>query len=113
MKTMIVTPTTSTSTNNKIDLLALTLPELQQWFVERGEPAFRAKQVFGWLYQRLSTDFAEMTNLPQALRAQLAGEACIAPMVVRSDLHSQNDRTRKILLELADGKLMQSVMLLY
>jgi len=113
MKSMIVTPTTSTSTNNKIDLLALTLPELQQWFVERGEPAFRAKQVFGWLYQRLSTDFAEMTNLPQALRAQLAGEACIGPMVVRSELHSKDDRTRKILLEFADGKLIESVLMLY
>ncbi len=113
MKSMTIIPITSTSTRNKTDLLALTLPELQQWFVERGEPAFRAKQVFGWLYQRLSTDFTEMTNLPQALRAQLAGEACIGPMVVRSELHSKDDRTRKILLELADGKLIESVLMLY
>src|SRR6266568_1869353 len=113
MKSMIVTPTTSNYARHKTDLLAFTLPELQQWFVERGEPAFRAKQVFGWLYQRLSTDFAEMTNLPQALRAQLAGEACIGPMVVRSELHSKDDRTRKILLELADGKLIESVLMLY
>src|SRR6266496_1144323 len=113
MKSMTIIPITSTSTRNKTDLLALTLPELQQWYVERGEPAFRAKQVFGWLYQRLSTDFTEMTNLPQALRAQLAGEACIGPMVVRSELHSKDDRTRKILLELADGKLIESVLMLY
>src|SRR5260370_8393998 len=113
MKNMTVIPTTSSHIKHKTDLLAFTLPELQQWFVERGELAFRAKQVFGWLYQSLSTDFAEMTNLPQALRAQLAGEACIGPMVVRSELHSKDDRTRKILLELADGKLIQSVLIPY
>jgi len=101
------------STTQKTDLLTLTLPQLQQWFVERGEPAFRAKQVYSWLYQHLSNDFAEMTNLPQALRRRLAEEACIGPMIVRSELHSKDDRTRKILLELADGKLIESVLMLY
>lgn len=107
--------TTLINTTQKTDLLTLTLPQLQQWFVERGEPAFRAKQVYSWLYQHLSTDFAEMTNLPQALRHRLAEEACIGghQMIVRSELHSKDDRTRKILLELADGKLIESVLMLY
>ena len=105
--------TTLINTTQKTDLLTLTLPQLQQWFVERGEPAFRAKQVYSWLYQHLSTNFAEMTNLPQALRQRLAEEACIGPMIVRSELHSKDDRTRKILLELADGKLIESVLMLY
>jgi 23S rRNA (adenine2503-C2)-methyltransferase len=103
----------STTTNTKTDLLALTLPQLQQWLMERGEPAFRAKQVYSWLYQQLVTDFASMTNLPQVLRTRLAEEACIGPMIVRSELHSKDDRTRKILLELADGKLIESVLMLY
>jgi 23S rRNA (adenine2503-C2)-methyltransferase len=101
------------NTNNKIDVLALTLPQLQQWLVECGEPAFRAKQVYSWLYQQLVTDFAAMTNLPQALRTRLAEEASIGPMIVRSELHSKDDRTRKILLELSDGKLIESVLMLY
>ncbi len=104
---------TSTTIQPKTDLLALTLPQLQQWFVERGEPAFRAKQVYSWLYQQLSTDFAAMTNLSQPLRSRLAEEACIGQMIVRSELHSKDDRTRKILLELADGKLIESVLMLY
>jgi 23S rRNA (adenine2503-C2)-methyltransferase len=108
---MIKLPTTIT--NTKTDLLALTLPQLQQWLMERGEPVFRAKQVYSWLYQQLVTDFASMTNLPQVLRTRLAEEACIGPMVVRSELHSKDDRTRKILLELADGKLIESVLMLY
>jgi 23S rRNA (adenine2503-C2)-methyltransferase len=97
----------------KIDLLSLTLPQMQQWFVERGEAPFRAKQLYSWLYQHLVTDFSAMTNLPQALRSRLAQEASIEPMVVRSELSSKDDRTRKILLELSDGKLIESVLMLY
>lgn len=100
-------------TKQKTDLLAFTLPQLQQWLLERDEPNFRAKQIFSWLYRQLVTDFAAMTNLPATLRAQLAEEACIGPMIVRSELHSKDDRTRKILLELGDGKLVESVLMLY
>jgi 23S rRNA (adenine2503-C2)-methyltransferase len=97
----------------KPDLLGLTLPQLQRWLVERGEAAFRAKQIYQWLYQQLVSDFAAMTNLPLALRARLAEEASIGPIIVRSEQHSKDDRTRKILLELADGKLIESVLMLY
>ena len=112
---MSITPIIQPNTNSikKTDLLSLTLPQMQQWFVERGEPPFRAKQLYSWLYQRLVTDFPAMSNLPQALRSQLEQEASIGPMVVRSELHSKDDRTRKILLELNDGKLIESVLMLY
>src|SRR5437588_12567418 len=107
---MTITPT---NTQKKTDLLAFTLPQLQQWLVERGEAPFRAKQIYSWLYQYLATDFSAMTNLPRALRQRLAEEASIGPMIVRSELHSKDDRTRKILLELVDGKLIESVLMLY
>jgi len=100
-------------TPGKLDLLGLSLAQLQQWLAEHGEPAFRAKQIYSWLYEHLATDFAQMSNLPKALREQLAAEACIGPLIVRSELHSKDDRTRKILLELADGKLVESVLMLY
>ena len=41
--------TTPTNALKKTDLLALTLPQLQQWLVERGEAPFRAKQIYSWL----------------------------------------------------------------
>ncbi|MEO8970632.1 MAG: 23S rRNA (adenine(2503)-C(2))-methyltransferase RlmN [Ktedonobacteraceae bacterium] len=104
---------TPTNTQQKTDILALALPQLQQWLVERGEAAFRAKQIYNWLYSKLVTDFSQMTNIPQALREHLAEEASIGPAIVRSELHSKDDRTRKILLELADGKLIESVLMLY
>ncbi|HET7641669.1 MAG TPA: hypothetical protein VFK47_23360, partial [Ktedonobacteraceae bacterium] len=107
---MSIKPITQPDTNTikKTDLLDLTLPQMQRWFVERGEPPFRAKQLYSWLYQRLVTDFSAMSNLPQALRSQLSQEASIGPMIIRSELHSKDDRTRKILLELNDGKLIES-----
>jgi 23S rRNA (adenine2503-C2)-methyltransferase len=109
----MTTPTTSSQANKRTDLLAFTLPQLREWMVAHGEAAFRAKQVYSWLYQQLASDFTAMTNLPQALRNKLAEEASIGPLVVRSELHSKDDRTRKILLELADGKLIESVLMLY
>lgn len=110
---MTILPLLPSSTKTKTDLLSLTLPQLREWLVERDEPAFRAKQLYNWLYRQLVSDFAAMNNLPAALRERLANEATIGPLVVRSELHSKDDRTRKILLELADGKLIESVLMLY
>lgn len=97
----------------KTDLLALTLPELEAWLKDHGEAPYRARQVYSWIYKQLVTDFAQMTNLPRALRQKLSEEACIGPAIVRSEQHSKDDRTRKILLQLADGKLIESVLMLY
>jgi 23S rRNA (adenine2503-C2)-methyltransferase len=108
-----ITKAEQTNIGKKTDLLSLTLPQLQAWLVERGEAPFRAKQIYHWLYRGLVTDFAQMTNLSLALRERLAAEASIGPVIVRSELHSKDDRTRKILLELADGKLIESVLMLY
>src|ERR1700682_1356126 len=112
---MSITTTTETQSHiqKKTDLLSFTLPELRQWMVELGEAPFRAKQVYSWIYQRLVSDFSAMTNLPLALRKRLEEEATIGPSVVRSEQHSKDDRTRKILLELEDGKLIESVLMLY
>ncbi|MDQ2717989.1 MAG: 23S rRNA (adenine(2503)-C(2))-methyltransferase RlmN, partial [Chloroflexota bacterium] len=108
---MTITPVTPVI--KKTDLLGFTLPQLQQWLVERGEAAFRGKQIYNWIYQRLAADFAMMTNLPQALRSRLEAEASIGPGIVRGEQHSKDDRTRKVLLELSDGKLIESVLMLY
>ena len=109
----MIQTTATQKTIKKTDILALTLPQLQQWLVERGEAAFRAKQLYHWLYRQLVNDFSAMSNLPQTLRQKLIAEASIGPMVVRSEAHSKDDRTRKLLLELPDGKLIESVLMLY
>ncbi|MGZ3616545.1 MAG: hypothetical protein ACXWOL_06720, partial [Ktedonobacteraceae bacterium] len=83
---MSITPITEFNINvnsfKKTDLLSLTLPQMQEWLLERGEPAFRAKQLYNWLYKHLVTDFSMMSNLPQPLRNRLAQEASIGPVIV-------------------------------
>ena len=53
------------------DLKSKTLPELTDFLKSMGQPAFRGKQVFTWLHRGVRS-FEEMTNLPKALRDQLA-----------------------------------------
>ena len=55
------------------DIKSMTQPELAAWLKERGEPAFRAKQLFLWLH-RGAGSFDEMTNLSKSLREKLAAE---------------------------------------
>lgn len=77
-----------------------------------GLPAFRAGQIFGWLHQKQVTSFEEMTNLPAALRQQLAAQWTIDAPRVAAEQHSR-DGTRKYLLELADGNAVEAVLMQY
>ncbi|HEU5441777.1 MAG TPA: 23S rRNA (adenine(2503)-C(2))-methyltransferase RlmN [Ktedonobacterales bacterium] len=97
----------------RTDLLGLTLPELEAWMTARGEPAYRARQLAGWIYDALAEDFSAMRTLPVPLRERLAVEATIAGPRVRTELIAKDTRTRKLLLELADGRLIESVLMLY
>ena len=55
----------------KRSIYDLTRDELKQWMVEHGQPAFRADQLFDWLYKKRSSDFAQMSNLPRLFRQEL------------------------------------------
>jgi 23S rRNA (adenine2503-C2)-methyltransferase len=102
-----------TAAPERADLLGLTFGELIAWLTERGQAPFRAKQLAGWIYSSLAPDFAAMTNLPAILREQLAREASIAGPQVRTEIRAKDGRTRKLLLELADGRLIETVLMLY
>jgi 23S rRNA (adenine2503-C2)-methyltransferase len=95
------------------DLLGLTSEEMAAWAAQLGEPRFRGAQLSAWIYQSLAATFEEMTNLPLRLRDRLAATATIAGPRLRGELISRDGRTRKVLLELADGKLIESVLMLY
>ena len=94
------------------DLKSKTLPELTDFLKSMGQPAFRGKQVFTWLHRGVRS-FEEMTNLPKALRDQLA-ENCVitAPTVARKQV-SALDGTRKYLWELSDGNYIETVLMQY
>ena len=93
-------------------LKSKTLPEMQALFKELGQPTFRAKQVYTWLHKGVRS-YDEMTNLPKALREQLAQHYPIqAPEVVRKQ-ESAKDGTIKYLWRLADGNCVETVLMRY
>ena len=55
----------------KSDLRKLSIDQLTDVMMRMGEPAFRSRQIYEWLWQKSATDIAEMTNLPLTLRKKL------------------------------------------
>ena len=94
------------------DIKSMTLEELTAWLKERGEPAFRAKQIFHWLYRGV-TSFDEMTDLSKALREKLSRQAFLTPPQVARKQVSKLDGTIKYLWELSDGNCVESVLMRY
>jgi len=92
----------------KTNLLALDRPDLERWFTERGEKAFRASQLMQWLYGRGVVDFAAMSNIGKALQAELSGWAEVRLPEVAADRLS-DDGSRKWLFRLADGNCIETV----
>jgi 23S rRNA (adenine2503-C2)-methyltransferase len=87
-----------------IELLQATLTEL-------GEPAYRARQVWRWVAQGVD-EFAAMTDLPLALRDELAQRVPFSSLEVVQDAHSR-DGTVKALMHTADGRPLEAVMMQY
>ena len=91
---------------------SLTLEELGAVLKELGQPAFRAKQIFHWLHQKLVTDFSAMTDQPKALLEKLGQAYYIAaPQIQRRQ--EAKDGTVKYLLRMADGNCIETVVMRY
>ncbi|HNI00230.1 MAG TPA: 23S rRNA (adenine(2503)-C(2))-methyltransferase RlmN [Rhodocyclaceae bacterium] len=91
-----------------VNLLDFDAAGLARFFAERGEKAFRARQVMQWIHQRGVTDFDAMTDVAKALRAKLAGIACVAVPPVMRDTQS-DDGTRKWLLDVGGANAVETV----
>ena len=94
------------------DIKSMTLEELTQTLREMGQPAFRGGQVFTWLHRGV-TSFEEMSDLPRALREQLAQTFHITAPTVARKQESRLDGTVKYLWELADGNCIETVLMQY
>ncbi|MCI8330202.1 MAG: 23S rRNA (adenine(2503)-C(2))-methyltransferase RlmN [Oscillibacter sp.] len=95
-----------------IDLKSMAPPELREFFLSIGEPAFRGKQVFSWL-SRGAASFDEMSNLPASLRQGLRETCALAAPKAARKQSSTKDGTIKYLWELADGNCIESVLMRY
>lgn len=97
--------------DQRIQLLSMTPQELGEQMKALGQPAFRAGQVFAWLHQGAAFD--QMSNLPKALREQMA-KACVAnPVQVLETIESKLDGTIKLLYALPDGHVIEGVLMRY
>ena len=98
------------STVNKVDLKNLTQAGLVAYVESLGQPAFRGKQIMGWLYRPGVTDFAQMTDLAKEFRSILAEHAFISrftdPLIEKSA-----DGCVKFGFRLGDGNIIESVLI--
>ena len=97
----------------KKDIKSLYFPELCEMLLEMGEKPFRAGQVFGWLHQKLVTDFSQMTDLSKELRRKLFDQCFLTVLKPVQVKVSRIDGTCKYLFKLADGNVIESVWMRY
>ena len=97
----------------KQDIKSMTQEELRAFLVSLGEKPFRTAQIYQWMHEKLASSFDDMTNLSKALRQKLQ-DACeyVSLEKVRVQI-SQIDGTRKYLFRLADGNVIESVLMRY
>ncbi len=96
--------------SNKDELLGKDLEELENYMISIGQAAFRARQIFKWIYTKEVNSFYDMSDLPRELRKKLDAIAQISiPRVLKQRV--SNDGTRKYLLELRDKKRIESVLI--
>lgn len=101
------------STETRTVLVGLPESQLRAWVSEAlGEPAYRGTQLAKWIYEKAATDFAQMTDLPAALRTRLNEVAIVTPNTISLTQRSR-DGTVKCLLRLADGNEVECVLLPY
>ena len=92
------------------DIRSYTEAQLIDILKEKGEPKFRAKQIYEWLWQKSAHQFDDMSNLTKALRDWLKQEFVINAVSI-SDMQVSTDRTIKCAMKLADGYVVESVLI--
>ncbi|MBP7175779.1 MAG: 23S rRNA (adenine(2503)-C(2))-methyltransferase RlmN [Thermoclostridium sp.] len=95
-----------------INILDLEMDALKKEIEGLGEPAFRTRQVWQWLYQGAES-FDEMTNLPKTFRQKLKERFHLGGVKITGKLISEKDGTRKYLFATLDGKVVEGVLMKY
>ncbi|MBA9024920.1 MULTISPECIES: 23S rRNA (adenine(2503)-C(2))-methyltransferase RlmN [Bacillaceae] len=95
----------------KPSIYSLELNELKQWLTENGEKAFRAEQLFEWLYKKRITSFEDMSNISKQLRDKLNTNFTITTLKTIVQQNSIDGNTMKFLFELHDGYSIETVLM--
>ncbi|MBK8389786.1 MAG: 23S rRNA (adenine(2503)-C(2))-methyltransferase RlmN [Saprospiraceae bacterium] len=94
----------------KLDIRKLSKADIELVFASLGEPKFRAKQLYEWLWKKGATDFEEMSNLSKNLRVQLA-ESYEIRSITLDKVQKSEDGTMKSRFRLHDGFMIESVLI--
>ncbi|MDU5105880.1 MULTISPECIES: 23S rRNA (adenine(2503)-C(2))-methyltransferase RlmN [unclassified Clostridium] len=94
------------------NLLDYSMEEISVWMKENGESAFRAKQVFSWIYNNV-WEFEDMKNLPKNLIEKLKENFYIGVPEIVGEYDSTTDATKKILFAFKDKNIIESVIMKY
>lgn len=92
------------------DIRKLSLEELKQFFIGHGEKAYRAQQVYEWLWRKSARDFEQMTNLSLATR-QLLKDHFVINFIRVDSMQRSVDGTIKNAVTLHDGLIVESVLI--
>ena len=93
-----------------MDALSFTKSEWEVRMQELGQPTYRAGQVLDWLFRRRVRDWGDMSNLPASIR-QILSENFPTRRLEKVRETGSKDTTRKFLFRLADGQLIESVLI--
>ncbi len=96
----------------KVDLMNMEIPELQQYLEAMGQQKFRARQIFRWIGRGVR-EIDGMTDLSMDLREKMKLSAHIGSLTIKRKLVSKIDGTAKYLFELPDGNVIESVLMRY
>ena len=96
---------------DKINIRELSFEELQEHLSKLKQQAFRSKQVFEWLWKKNAHTFEEMSNLSIELRSVLDANFFIDAISVQDEQISK-DKTIKCAFEIAEGKIVEGVLIL-
>jgi 23S rRNA (adenine2503-C2)-methyltransferase len=88
----------------------LLFDELVDFCKEQGQPAFRAKQIWGWLYVKRVSSFEEMQNLPAPFREKLA-DTFVFQALEKMETKGDSGETQKLLFQLHDNELIETVII--
>ncbi|MCD8218222.1 MAG: 23S rRNA (adenine(2503)-C(2))-methyltransferase RlmN [Clostridiales bacterium] len=97
----------------RTDIKSLPLDSLTEWILKNGEKKFRAAQLYQWMHQKLADSPDAMSNIPAALRKKIREECVFTVLKQEACQVSALDGTRKYLFRLADGQMVESVLMRY
>lgn len=94
----------------KQNLFSLTHQELKTFLVDRGFPKFSSDQIYAWMFKKKVFDFEKWSNVSNKLKVYLQANISLnIPKIV--SIHTSKDGTRKFLLQMDDGEVVESVVI--